>query len=86
MKCLLAALVATSAAITTRSDSLGNPIRKVVSMMEKMATKIEAEAEKETPGFGQLLKRSKGPFWKLLARFRAVSGDFQGAFGCFKGF
>ncbi|CAJ1453172.1 unnamed protein product [Effrenium voratum] len=44
----LAALAAPGLAITTRSDSNGNPIRKVVSMMEKMADKIEAEAKTES--------------------------------------
>eukprot|EP00435_Cladocopium_sp_Y103_P006239 s3823_g2.t1 len=51
MKSILAAVLGgTGLAITTRSDATvgGNPIRKVVSMMEKMADKIEGEAEKES--------------------------------------
>ncbi|CAK9014401.1 unnamed protein product [Durusdinium trenchii] len=46
---LVATLAASGLAITTRTDSMtsGNPIRKVVSMMEKMADKIEDEAKKE---------------------------------------
>ncbi|CAE7203607.1 unnamed protein product [Symbiodinium pilosum] len=52
MKCrwlLLAALAAEAIAITTRSDSSsgGNPIRKVVRMMQKMGEKIEKEAKTE---------------------------------------
>ncbi|OLQ02644.1 MATE efflux family protein 4, chloroplastic [Symbiodinium microadriaticum] len=39
----------TCASITTRTDAAngGNPIRKVITMMEKMSEKIESEAEKE---------------------------------------
>jgi len=50
MKYLLAVLATTALAITTHRDNglvSGNPIRKVVSMMEKMADKIEDEAKKE---------------------------------------
>ncbi|CAE7864311.1 unnamed protein product, partial [Symbiodinium microadriaticum] len=38
------------ASITTRTDAAngGNPIRKVITMMEKMSEKIESEAEKES--------------------------------------
>eukprot|EP00439_Symbiodinium_sp_Y106_P012357 s2617_g1.t2 len=47
---LLAVLLATGASITTRTDAAngGNPIRKVITMMEKMSEKIESEAEKES--------------------------------------
>jgi len=51
MKSILAAVLGgTGLAITTRTDAMagGNPIRKVVSMMEKMADKIEGEADKES--------------------------------------
>lgn len=51
MKTILAILATSGLAITThRVDTMatGNPIRKVVSMMEKMADKIEDEAKKES--------------------------------------
>jgi len=45
---LLAALAASAIAITTRSESSGgNPIRKVIRMMQKMGEKIEKDGKKE---------------------------------------
>jgi len=45
-----ACLFAPGVAITTRTDALngGNPIRKVINMMEKMSEKLQSEADKES--------------------------------------
>ena len=47
---LFAMLFAPGSGITTRTDAGngGNPIRKVITMMEKLSEKIESEAEKES--------------------------------------
>eukprot|EP00438_Fugacium_kawagutii_P013450 Skav225991 [mRNA] locus=scaffold4003:128741:145232:+ [translate_table: standard] len=80
MKSILAAVLGgTGLAITTRTDATagGNPIRKVVSMMEKMADKIEGEADKESDQYDKfdcycwaLGDGEPGPFpselWQLL--------------------
>ena len=46
---VLLAILAQGAAITTRTDAAngGNPIRKVITMMEKLSEKVESEGEKE---------------------------------------
>ncbi|CAE7242821.1 unnamed protein product, partial [Symbiodinium sp. CCMP2456] len=63
----LALLLAPGAAITTRTDggNGGNPIRKVITMMEKMSEKIDSEAEKESDLYDKFDCYCKGTIKEL---------------------
>ncbi|CAE6913415.1 unnamed protein product [Symbiodinium sp. CCMP2456] len=64
---LMAALAASAIAITTRSDSSngGNPIRKVIRMMQKMGDKIEKDGKKEADLYEKFECYCKGTIEEL---------------------
>ncbi|CAE7593381.1 unnamed protein product [Symbiodinium natans] len=74
---LLEALAASAIAITTRSESSsgGNPIRKVVRMMQKMGEKIDKEAKTEADLYEKFECYCKGTIAELQQSIQQAEGN-----------